>query len=348
MFDFNLRQRGRALIDFQAGVTKANIRASQLANIDMAERGISEETMPDDMDERHALVEERMADSKPFKVAQLLGEWGAKVHGQACQDAFNEIEAELEPKLRALDEGPATLDYNEGFEPPAYWSKVWFHRTTGGWDACEYNGFVHGELVHKRLVAKNFPGDIFAQRRLAAGHAPKDSYKRILDCGAASGHFTQALQETYPDAEIWGIDLSARMLEHARRTANAKGYSWKLFVRPMEDTGFEAESFDLVASYILLHELPPRIIKQWLEEAFRLLEPGGDLIASDVPRYFEMSKMDSWRADWAARFGGEPYWRASASLDVKALAEEIGFVDVDTHTFAPINYPFILRARKPA
>lgn len=348
MFDFNLRQRGRALVDFQAGAAKASFGVSRLADADMAAQGITAETFPDDMDERHALVEEKLADSKPFKISQLWGEWHAKVHGQACQDAFEEIRDVVVPQLKALDDGPATLDYNEGFEAPSYWTKVWFHRTTGGWDAGDYNGFVHGELVHKRLVAKSFPGDIFAQRRLAAQQAPKDTYSRILDCGAASGHFTQALQETYPDAQIWGIDLSPRMLEHARRTANAKGYPWKLSVRAMEDTGFEAESFDLVASYILLHELPPRIIRQWLEEAFRILEPGGDLIASDVPRYADLDKMEAWKADWAARFGGEPYWRAAASMDVKAAAEEVGFVDVETYTFEPRNYPFILRARKPA
>jgi SAM-dependent methyltransferase len=303
--------------------------------------------MPDDFDARHALVERAMADSKAFKVQQLVAEWNAKAHGLACQDAFDEIRADIEPALLALDEGPTTLEYNPDLVAPAYWTKVWFHRTAGGWDACDYNGFVHGELVHKRLVAKSFPGDIFAQRRLAAEQAPKATYRRILDCGASSGHYTQALSQVYPDAEVWGVDLSPRMLEHARRVGNAKGYAWKLFVRAAEDTGFEAESFDLVTSYIILHEMPPRAIKAWLVEALRLLEPGGDLVASDVSRYADLDKMTSWRADWAAKFGGEPYWRASASLDLKALAEEVGFVDVEAYAAGPRQYPYILRGRKP-
>ena len=41
-----------------------------------------------------------------------------------------------------------------------------FHRTHGGWDAGPYNGFVHGELIHKKYVSQVFPGDIYGNRRL--------------------------------------------------------------------------------------------------------------------------------------------------------------------------------------
>ena len=43
------------------------------------------------------------------------------------------------------------------------------------------------------------------------------------------------------------------------------------------DLSFADESFDLVTTFILFHEAPPRIIKAVLEEAFRMLKSGGDI-----------------------------------------------------------------------
>jgi ubiquinone/menaquinone biosynthesis C-methylase UbiE len=197
------------------------------------------------------------------------------------------------------------------------------------------------------LVAKAYPGDIFAQRRMAAGQAPRRDYKRILDVGASSGHYTLALAETFPKSEIWGIDLSPRMLEHARRVANERGWAWNLSVRAGEDTKLPAESFDFVTSFILFHEIPPRIIRGILEEAFRLLEPGGDLVMTDVPRYQDLNKFDVWRYDWLAKWGGEPYWRSSATMDLIETAKEIGFEAVEGFTQPPVHTYYVLRARKP-
>lgn len=348
MLTARLAQRGRALIDFQAGMFGASVEVGARSDAELAAAGVNADTLPDDMDARHVMVETAMADSKAFKVGQLLSEWNAKIHGLACQDAFEEIRADLEPRLKALDEGPTTLEYKDDLQPPSYWTRVWFHRTAGGWDAGDYNGYVHGELVHKQLVARGYGGDIFGQRRAAAQQAPRRDYKEILDIGCGSGHFTQALQETFPEAQITGIDWSARMLEQARRVANEKGWNWKLMVKGGENSGFADESFDLVSTFILFHEIPPRIIKQILEEAFRMLKPGGDIIMADVPRYAEIDKMSSWRYDWLAKWGGEPYWRASATMDLIQICKDIGFTDVSGATQAPTHAYYVLRAHKPA
>ncbi len=344
-----LAQRGRALINFQAGQSKATGALHRAMEAEMAALGINNDTLPDDYDEQLKVVDDALADSKVMKVRQLFGEWAAKAHGQACDEAFEEVRGELEPMLRGLDEGPATLEADPDFKPPSYWSKVWFHRTHGGWDNHEFTGYVHGELVHKMLVARGgYPGDIFAQRRQIASQAYRKHYDRILDMGASSGHYTVALQETFPDAEIWGVDISRRMLEHARRVANENGWAWKLFVREAENTGFESESFDLVTSYILLHEIPNRIIRACFEEAFRLLKPGGDFVMGDVQRYENISKLEQWRFEYLARHGGEPYWRSASTTDVVALCKEIGFVDVEGYGLEPYNHPYVIRARKPA
>jgi SAM-dependent methyltransferase len=343
----DLSQRGRASIDFLAEIYSTFGMLHKGVEMEMADKGITAETLPDDMDARHAWVEEALADSKTLKVQQQLFEWSQKLSGLLCTEAFEEIRPQLEPGLRALDNGPATLDYGNNNPPPDYWPDVWFHRTAGGWDATEFHGYVHAELIHPKLVSRHYPAGIFAQRKAAAEFAPRRDYRRILDIGTSSGHFTLMLQEVFPQAEIWGVDLSRRMLEHARRAANAKGYAWKLFVRPGEDTGFPDQHFDLVASYILLHEIPAPVIRTVFEEAFRMLTPGGDLMFSDVPRNADLDRMQSWRLDWVARNAGEPYWREAAEIDLKALAEAVGFTAVEIQAVGPGQYPYMIRAHKP-
>ena len=205
-------------------------------------------------------------------------------------------------------------------------------------------GYVHGEIIHRKMVDRMYPGGIFKQRRAVAGMAPREDYARILDMGCSSGHFTSALADAFPRAKITGVDLSRRMLEHAWRTANANGWDWDLYQRPAEVTGFADASFDLVASYIMLHEMPAEAIRDSFAEALRVLAPGGDMLMSDVTRYADLDRLAAWKADRLAKYGGEPHWRESASLDLAALAREVGFAEAK----AEGHYPHVLIARKSA
>lgn len=343
-----LRQRGRASVDFLSYCALGSATVREAAARAVEERFPAPEALPADLDDRHRLIEEQAVEDQSYRAEQLMGEWHSRHHGLIAEEAFDEVRDEIVPRLHALDEGPAQLEVNADFQAPAYWDGVAFHRTAHGWDGSAYAGCVHGEIVHRRMVDRLFPGGIFQQRRRVAAMAPRDSYRRILELGCSTGHFTLALAESYPDAELHGVDLSLRTLEHARRIANAQGLPWRLYRRPAEATGFPAEHFDLVASYILLHELPAEAVRAVFAEAFRVLEPGGDLLMSDVTRYADLDPLAEWRADRGARYGGEPHWRASASLDLDAVAREAGFEQVEAGGEPPRNYPYVVRARKPA
>ncbi|MDZ7896340.1 MAG: hypothetical protein U5M50_16130 [Sphingobium sp.] len=167
-----LGQRGRATIDFHCAVRGAVAKLQRAVEAELSDAGINAQTMPEKMDDRHRLVDHTLARSPVYGARALLGEWTAKDHGPICQDAFAEIRETVEPMLKALEDGPATLELDETLELPAYFERVWFHRTTGGWDASEHNGFVHGELIHKRILTRVFGGNIFGHRRTAAAKAP--------------------------------------------------------------------------------------------------------------------------------------------------------------------------------
>ena len=341
--DPQLRQRGRASVDFLAQLALASFGVREAVEADIERRVPDSEVLPDDLEERARVMEEALAGSSAFAVQNLVGDWHGRMHGRIATEAFEEVEAELKPALAAAENGPAKLQLDPDCDAPSYWDGVHFHRTTGGWDGHAQMGYIHGEIVHKKMVDRLYPGGIFKQRRAVAEMAPRKHYERILDLGCSSGHFTTALQRAYPDAQITGIDLSPRMLEHAWRTANLNGWAWRLYQRPAEGTGFADASFDLVASYILLHELPADPIRKIFAEAFRVLEAGGDMLMSDVTRFADLDKLAVWKADRSAIYGGEPHWRESAGLNLAEVAKEAGFIEVRASGI----YPHVVMGRKP-
>lgn len=342
-----IQQRGRALIDFEVGVRQAASRLQRHCETQLEAQGLTADNLEADMETRHRQIDAALAAEPAWRARALLGDWTAREHGRVCEEAFDAVREEMAPRLDALAKGPTTLQVPADFVAPRYWSEIWFHRTRGGWDASEYNGFIHGEMVHRRYVSRVFPGDLYAQRRAVLKVLPQNDYRDIVEFGTSSGHYTVALAEAFPQAHIIGIDPSIRMLEQAQRVGNAMGQSWDLRVGVGEDSGLAAESADLVTAYAIHHELPTRIINRWFDEAMRLLRPGGVMLFVDVPRYAALDRMAAWRFDWLAKWGGEPYWRTSASLDLGEGARAAGFIDVSTGALLPMDNPYYVVARKP-
>lgn len=342
-----LRQRGRASVEFLADLGLWYVGLAPLVDAEMTARGLDEPALKPDLDDRLAQVQSAMADSPAYWAWAGLNEWLAIRHGRAATEAFEEIRAEVLPEMARLQDGPATLERRPDLPMPGYFAGVDFHRTEGGWDGHPHQGFIHGEIIHKRYVARNYPGDIFGQRRQVLGELPPGEYRRILEMGTSAGHFTQAIAETFPDAAITGCDVSAIMLEQAQRTANERGWAWRLLQVPAEETGLPGGSFDLVCSFTLMHELPARAIQGIFHEAFRLLRPGGQVLMCDVRRFSDMSRREEWRAYHLAVHGGEPHWREAATIDLAAAARTAGFEAVASYGLEPLRYPWVTRARKP-
>ncbi len=125
----------------------------------------------------------------------------------------------------------------------------------------------------------------------------------MLDIGCSVGMSTFALQATFPQANLTGLDLSPYFLAVAKyrgevREAESAGEaSQPQNVSPTtynphhtphwlhaaaESTGLPEASFDLVSACLLFHELPQHAAIAILHEARRLLRPGGHLAIMDM------------------------------------------------------------------
>jgi len=326
--DLELDQRGRASIDFLVSLGQAAGQASALLSADIAKAGLGEANLEEDLDARLEQMETALSGSQALHVRDLISEWSSTRHGRIGQEAFEAIRPVLEPQLQALAQGPTQIEVMAHFTPPDYLNDIWIHRTHGGWDGHEHQGLIHAEMIHKRYLNAMYAGGIFNARRAVLDNLPRRDYRRIFEMGVSSGFHTLGLADAFPQAEISGCDVSRPMLEQAQRAANERGLAWKLYVARGEDTRLPEASFDLVSSFILLHELPADMNVAVFREAFRLLEPGGAVIMTDVPPYAAQDKLTTWRFDRGALRGGEPYWREAGLLDTTAIARDCGFINV--------------------
>ena len=99
--------------------------------------------------------------------------------------------------------------------------------------------------------------------------AAKD--KKVLEIGVGLGAEHQMFAQA--GADLYGIDLTERAIEHTRRRLSLFGLDSRLKVGDAEKLDFSDESFDVVYSWGVLHHSPdtPKAI----DEAYRVLRPGG-------------------------------------------------------------------------
>jgi ubiquinone/menaquinone biosynthesis C-methylase UbiE len=167
----------------------------------------------------------------------------------------------------------------------------------------------------------------------------------ILDLGCSVGMSTFALQATYPDAKLTGLDLSPYYLAvaHYRSQERHAPINWRHGTA--ESTGLEAASFDLVSACLLFHELPQTAAKAIFSEARRLLRPGGYFALMDMNPQSEIyQKMPPYVLTLLK--STEPYLDEYFSLDVEAALIEAGFQKPTITANSPRHRAIIARVNQ--
>lgn len=347
--DLEMRQRGRASLEFAGSLAQVTNDANAELSSWLRSRGFDDGSLAPDLDRRHDQLASVLRDSPLYFAATASADWLWANHGRIGTECLDDVLDEVRGELDRLSEGPTTIERKEGFEKPAYFADEWFHKTTGGWDGHPYMGAIQADIIHRHYVAAKYGTGLYETRRRVLDELPQGSYSRILDMGVSAGYFAKQIADKFPHAEIHGCDLSIKMLEQARRNGNEIGASWRLLLAPAEDTGLPSDSFDLVTSYALFHEIPGAVIEAVWREAFRLLRPGGyALMADGIPSFDQVDRLTAWRFDHDWQRGGEPYARDYATMDDAESARSAGFVEVVHRTLdSNRSIPRFTIARKP-
>ena len=148
--------------------------------------------------------------------------------------------------------------------------------------------------------------------------------RRILDLGCGTGSTTLLLKQTFPDAEVIGLDLSPYMLVVAEHKAHQMGLDIQWRHGNAEHTGLPDASFDLVTASLLFHETPPAVTQAILQESHRLLTVGGEVAILDGNQ--KMLR----QTEWLTQIFEEPYIQAYAGGSVDAWMGAAGFEAVQT------------------
>jgi class 3 adenylate cyclase/SAM-dependent methyltransferase len=105
--------------------------------------------------------------------------------------------------------------------------------------------------------------------------------ERVLDLGCGTGTLAIRAGQRQPAARVVGIDADPRMIERARRKADAAGVELELQPGSAADLPYADRSFDVVLSSLLFHHLGRDAKRAAAEELARVLVPGGRVVIAD-------------------------------------------------------------------
>jgi SAM-dependent methyltransferase len=97
--------------------------------------------------------------------------------------------------------------------------------------------------------------------------------RKALDFGCGLGRMTQALANYFD--EVLGVDIAPAILEMANKNNRHPAKCKYLLNQTNNLKVFENNTFDFIWCYGVLHLVEPRFFKDYINEFFRVLAPGG-------------------------------------------------------------------------
>jgi ubiquinone/menaquinone biosynthesis C-methylase UbiE len=162
----------------------------------------------------------------------------------------------------------------------------------------------------------------------------------ILDLGCSVGMSTFALQDTYPNAAVTGLDLSPYFLAIAQYRTQQTQRAVEWVHAAAEATPFLDQSFDLVSTCLMCHELPQEATQAILKEAHRLLKPGGHFAVMDMnPQSEVFAKLPPYV--FTLLKSTEPYLDEYFTLNMEQSMVEAGFEQPFVTCNSPRHRTFI-------
>jgi SAM-dependent methyltransferase len=235
-------------------------------------------------------------------------------------------EALLAAFAEADASGPGTVEYDEDWcgSVPKYASRE-IHIQPGGYAKEELAGLYY-DYGLKVFMGGAADHDGLAKHVAKAVAMPDNgSVSRILDLGVSAGATTIALKEAHPEAEVWGIDVSAPMVRYAHVRAMEANADIHLRQMAAEELDFPDNHFDAVLAMLLFHELPVPVANEVIAEVFRVLRPGGKFTVLDFSGDRSRGVYNMFFAEMDAADNGEPYLPDYVRSNIEDQLVKAGF-----------------------
>lgn len=159
------------------------------------------------------------------------------------------------------------------------------------------------------------------ERALGAAAAP-----RILDLGCGTGEMALAIARASPAVTLIGVDGDAEVLARAAGKARAAGVELELHEALADHVPIPDMDVDCVVSTLMFHHLELSAKCAALEEARRVLRPGGRLLICDIGRASDPLMRAAFFA--VQLLDGFSNTRAHARGELPEIISRAGFSDV--------------------
>lgn len=241
------------------------------------------------------------------------------------------IEREAEDLASRATSSRATLD--PAFEVPRSISELDVHLMPGAYAAETFPGDVSQGALYDNGLSVFLMGYLGPEMddtgrsvaKFIKARFPSFAPQRMLDIGCCVGFHTLPWQEVYPDLAIDAIDPCAPNVRYAAARAEAKGYNIHTHQMAGEELKFPDNSFDLVWSAMVLHEMPIAAVQQCMSECYRVLRPGGLMIHMELPPNSTVEPYEQFYLDWDAYYNKEPFYKKFRDSDLPSMVGKAGF-----------------------
>ncbi len=147
------------------------------------------------------------------------------------------------------------------------------------------------------------------------------SQSLILDVGCGTGLLTSSIARNHPAATVIGIDASKTMIAVADRKRCLRNCSYQAALA--EKLPFPAETCSVVTSALFFHHVNLELKKRCLQEIYRILKPGGQIIIADMDTPYT-------KFGWALSIGAwllfrQPEIKENIDGKLDSLITECGF-----------------------
>lgn len=218
---------------------------------------------------------------------------------------------------------------------PSYYLQNFHHQTNGYLSDSSANLYdLQVELLFGGS-ADPMRRRILAPLKENLGANPKS---RILDVACGTGRTLKLLRNAFPQASLFGTDLSPAYLRKANQElSQIPGELPQLLQANAENLPYLDNYFHAVTCVFTFHELPSAARQQVMEECFRVVQPGGIFVICDSIQTIDSPEMTPVMDSFHETFH-EPYYKHYMTDDLVERLEKAGFEDITTQVHFMSKY----------